>query len=673
MKLSDDNFGESTPILGKHGEYGALTMPDGVPHDAHGSTISFHDINYSAMVKTQPCCGKSERKVILKDINGVFRQGMNAILGPTGSGKSSLLDVLAGRKDKSGLTGEVLIDGHKQPENFKCMAGYVVQDDILMGTLTVRENLTFSATLRCPKMSLQDKEKRVQDIIDELGLQKCADSKVGTQMIRGISGGEKKRTSIGRELITFPGVLFLDEPTTGLDASTASSVMLLLHNLSRRGRTVIFSIHQPRYSIFKQFDTLLLLSAGETVYKGAADDSIEYFKQIGYQIEEYNNPPDFFLDVINGMYEVSEPDAASPNGNVSSHLLDQPQQLQLPDVKVINSDEEKEAVTENRLAAAFQNSSTCQKTLGESRQIHKDYEKRVADGTEVPLTGLEYARSWGIQWSTVSKRALLNLIRNPQTSVYQLVVSVIFGLVVGTIYFQMDTSLQSGVQNRVGVFFFIIMNMVFSNMSATELFIHERALFIHENVSGFYRVSAYFLAKVFCDILPTRCIPAFFFAPIVYFMVGLDVDVVKFFTFVLTLILTTLAACGIAFTMSSTFDIVGIANLFISLTYVFMMVFSGLLVNLETISVWLRWLRYISLFRYGIAALSVNELKDMEFCESLNGTDICQMAGNAYMKAQGIAFETSWDLWQNLLALGAITVIMLFLSYVQLIRLKKLK
>jgi ATP-binding cassette subfamily G (WHITE) protein 2 len=141
---------------------------------------------------------------------------MNAILGPTGSGKSSLLDILADRKDRKGLKGQVLMDGQVQTEDFKYHVGYVVQDDIVSGTLTVRENLAFSANLRLTrKTSQQQKTTIIDQVIEQLGLEKCADSKVGTEFSRGISGGERKRTNIGMELVLSPSVLFLDEPTTG--------------------------------------------------------------------------------------------------------------------------------------------------------------------------------------------------------------------------------------------------------------------------------------------------------------------------------------------------------------------------------------------------------------------------------------------------------------------------
>ncbi len=187
----------------------------------NGSTISFNSINYT--LEPKKCFPliplpfmKKKPKQILFDLTGVFKSGMNAILGPTGSGKSSLLDILADRKDHRGLQGEVFLDGEVQTEDFKYRVGYVVQDDIVSGNLTVRENLIFSANLRLSRNILsKDKRLIVDEVIEQLGLQKCADSKVGTEFQRGISGGERKRTNIGMELVLSPNVLFLDEPTTG--------------------------------------------------------------------------------------------------------------------------------------------------------------------------------------------------------------------------------------------------------------------------------------------------------------------------------------------------------------------------------------------------------------------------------------------------------------------------
>lgn len=147
---------------------------------AGGAVLSFHDICYRVKVKSGFLfCRKTVEKEILTNINGIMKPGLNAILGPTGGGKSSLLDVLAARKDPHGLSGDVLINGAPRPANFKCNSGYVVQDDVVMGTLTVRENLQFSAALRLPTtMTNHEKNERINMVIQELGLDKVADSKV---------------------------------------------------------------------------------------------------------------------------------------------------------------------------------------------------------------------------------------------------------------------------------------------------------------------------------------------------------------------------------------------------------------------------------------------------------------------------------------------------------------
>jgi ATP-binding cassette subfamily G (WHITE) protein 2 len=187
----------------------------------HGSTISFSSLNYRIYSKKfynyfPGSCLKSKQKQILYNLDGIFKPGMNAILGPTGSGKSSLLDILANRKDRESLTGEILLDGQTYRQDFNSRIGYVVQDDILSETLTVKENLMFSANLRLSrKISFKAKIDIVNLVVLQLELEKCADSKIGNQSNRRVSGGERKRTNIGMELVLSPTVLLLDEPTSG--------------------------------------------------------------------------------------------------------------------------------------------------------------------------------------------------------------------------------------------------------------------------------------------------------------------------------------------------------------------------------------------------------------------------------------------------------------------------
>ncbi|NXN79038.1 ABCG2 protein, partial [Bombycilla garrulus] len=624
-----------------------------------GSVLTFHNICYRVKIKTGFLCfQKTTKKEVLRDINGIMKPGLNAILGPTGSGKSSLLDILAARKDPHGLSGDVLINGAPQPANFKCTSGYVVQDDVVMGTLTVRENLKFSAALRLPKsVKESEKNERVNQIIKELGLSKVADSKVGTEFSRGVSGGERKRTNIGMELITDPAILFLDEPTTGLDASTANAVLLLLKRMSKKGKTIIFSIHQPRYSIFRLFDSLTLLAAGRVLYHGPAQQAIEYFQSIGYQCEPYNNPTDFFLDVINGdstAVAMSKADESNTAESTEEHS-------------------EYDKTLAEQLAEKYSNSAYYQETKAHLESISSGNTKK----TKELFRQITYANSFLHQLKWVSRRTFKNLIGNPQASVAQLCITAFLGLVVGAIYFGLEEN-SAGLQNRVGAMFFLTTNQCFSSVTALELFVVEKKIFIHEYISGYYGISAYFIAKLMADLIPIRTLPSIIFTCIVYFMLGLKPTVEAFFIMMFTLMMVSYTATSMALAIAAGQNVVAVANLLMTLSFVFMIIFSGLLVNLKSILSWLSWIKYFSIPRYGMAALQINELTGLNFCDSSNNTltnvcvFICRVCttGEEYLRRQGIDPST-WGLWQNHLALACMTVIFLTIAYLKLHFMKK--
>uniref|UniRef100_A0A8C1QBQ9 Broad substrate specificity ATP-binding cassette transporter ABCG2 n=1 Tax=Cyprinus carpio TaxID=7962 RepID=A0A8C1QBQ9_CYPCA len=613
-----------TEETGKNGMSGSNVIAMELIKKQHGATVSFHSIRYRVEQKSGSICRRTTvHKEILVDLNGIMRPGLNAILGPTGSGKSSFLDVLAARKDPAGLSGEVLINGALQPPNFKCLSGYVVQDDIVMGTLTVRENLCFSAALRLSsQISPREKEARVNHLISELALNKVADAKVGTQLIRGISGGERKRTSIGMELIIDPSVLFLDEPTTGLDASTAYSVLLLLKRMAGQGRTIIMSIHQPRYSIYRLFDSLTLLVNGKQVYHGPTQDALDYFANIGYACEAHNNPADFFLDIINGSSAAVNMTKIQNNGVLS--------------------------------------------TISELERITRAKDNNI----KAKCHTITYNSSFFHQLRWVLWRTFWNLMLNPQTSVAQLAVTTLMAAIVGAIFYGVKDD-QSGIQNRFGVLFFITTNQCFSTLSAAELFITERKLFIHEYTSGYYRVSVYFLSKILSDIITQRTVPTILFTCVVYFMIGLKPTVAAFFIFMLTVILVSCAAVSMTMAISADQSVVAVANIFMTISFIFMMIFSGLLVNLKSIMDWLSWLKYLSIPRYGLVALEINEFVGLKFCGNVSAVmsspaaDILMCTGEQHLTFQGIDYS-SWGLWHNHIALTLMTLIFLIIAYIKL-------
>mmetsp|Transcript_26825 Transcript_26825/g.43807 ORF Transcript_26825/g.43807 Transcript_26825/m.43807 type:complete len:755 (+) Transcript_26825:191-2455(+) len=262
--------------------------------------VVFRDLNYTVQVGSGR---KKKDKAILKDVSGVFQPGrFTAILGASGAGKTSLLNVLAGRAQGGKVNGDILINGEKATmSTMRRISAFVFQDDVILDTMTVREALVMSARLRLPrKMSHKDKMARVNEIIEEMQLEKCADTLIGSSLIKGVSGGERKRCALGMEMMSHPSVLFCDEPTSGLDSFTALHVVQVLKDLAQRGRTVVATLHQPSSEIFHMFDELLILSEGRIMYMGESEHSMDYFARVGFPCPKYTNPADyFFMKILN--------------------------------------------------------------------------------------------------------------------------------------------------------------------------------------------------------------------------------------------------------------------------------------------------------------------------------------------------------------------------------------
>ena len=239
---------------------------------------------------------QAREKVLVNGLSGVCRGGeVSAIMGPSGAGKTTLLNLLACRVEPT--AGQVLAnDLPYNYESFGNFANYVMQQDVLMQTLTVRETLQFAARLKLSATEAEQ-EARILELCGRLKLEKCLDVLVGGRLVKGISGGEKKRTSIAFELISDPAVIMLDEPTSGLDSLTSFIIVDFLAELAHRQRkTVLMTIHQPSSEIFFKFDRLLLLVEGSLVYQGRAADGEQYFAtKLNKRMAEFVNPADFFI------------------------------------------------------------------------------------------------------------------------------------------------------------------------------------------------------------------------------------------------------------------------------------------------------------------------------------------------------------------------------------------
>lgn len=272
----DDSDDESTKLMADH----------------KPASLYVQDVSYELNGKT-----------ILSNIHAMAHPGeVTAIMGASGAGKTTFLDILARKNKRGTVSGHFLVNGEKVGDAaYKNVIGFVDQEDTMLPTLTVHETILTSALLRLPRsMGRAAKEQRVYEVEKQLGIHHIRDSLIGSEegKGRGISGGEKRRVGIACELVTSPSILFLDEPTSGLDAYNAFNVIECLVTLAKTyQRTVVFTIHQPRSNIVALFDRLILLAQGKTVYSGPFSQCQPYFDRIGYPCPPGFNIADYLVDL----------------------------------------------------------------------------------------------------------------------------------------------------------------------------------------------------------------------------------------------------------------------------------------------------------------------------------------------------------------------------------------
>ncbi|CAH2045518.1 unnamed protein product [Thlaspi arvense] len=322
----DANRNETIPVQENRFSSPSHVIPclddsdDGPSHQSRQSSVLrqslrpiilkvFEELTYS--IKSQTGKGRywfgseepKPNRLVLNGVSGIVKPGeLLAMLGPSGSGKTTLVTALAGRLQGK-LTGTVSYNGDPFTSSVKRKTGFVTQDDVLYPHLTVMETLTYTALLRLPKeLTREEKIEQAETVVSDLGLTRCCKTVIGGGLIRGISGGERKRVSIGQEMLVNPSLLLLDEPTSGLDSTTAARIIATLRSLARGGRTVVTTIHQPSSRLYRMFDKVLVLSEGNPIYSGDSGRVMEYFGSIGFQPgSSFVNPADFVLDLANGI------------------------------------------------------------------------------------------------------------------------------------------------------------------------------------------------------------------------------------------------------------------------------------------------------------------------------------------------------------------------------------
>ncbi|KCV68816.1 hypothetical protein H696_04233 [Fonticula alba] len=459
-------------------------------------TLTWTDLVHVVDIKTGPLFRqKTVEKVILDKVSGQAQPGrLLAIMGPSGGGKTSLLDSISGRLRTRG--GTVTVNGGPMPSHFRLLASYVMQDDLLFESLTPRELLTFAARVRLSSsLSTKDIRFHVERLLDRLSLTRSADTRVGqaggsgsgSRGRRGLSGGERKRVAIAYEMITNPALLFLDEPTTGLDAFMALSLIELLRSLAAEGHTVVTTIHQPSSDIFALFDDLLLVARGRVAFRGEASRAVDYFDSLGYPCPTFSNPSDFFMKTLHS-----------------------------------NTDEDMvriRAITDR--CPPF---------------------KAIDDGVPPIKPAKPEKPSKSVVFKALLGRSNRLFLRNPVTFYARLGQTISSALMCGLLFWN-TTLTQTGVQGRAGGIFFLITSAVMSSMMNYVLsFPVEVAYFRREQLSQMYSPGQYYWTKFFSE-LPYSVIFPLLFSVISYFMLNLEATAPKFFVFLLVQwLLSTLSA-----------------------------------------------------------------------------------------------------------------------------------
>ncbi|TYI97959.1 hypothetical protein E1A91_D01G180500v1 [Gossypium mustelinum] len=548
-------------------------------------TITWRNITCSLSDKHS----KSVR-FLLKDVSGEAKPGrLLAVMGPSGSGKTTLLNVLASQilaSPRLALSG--LLEFNGKPSSTKAYKfAYVRQEDLFFSQLTVRETLSLAAELQLPEISsIEERDEYVNNLLFKLGLVSCADSIIGDAKVRGISGGEKKRLSLGCELIASPSVIFADEPTTGLDAFQAEKVMETLRLLAQDGHTVICSIHQPRGSVYGKFDDIVLLTEGTLVYAGPArDQPLEYFSRFGYQCPDHVNPAEFLADLISIDYSSSD--------------------------SVYSSKKRIDALVE---AFSTQSSAVLYAT--------------PLTGKTGPKQGMKFGKKiaakrkggWWKQFWLLLKRAWMQASRDGPTNKVRTRMSIASAIIFGSVFWRMGRS-QTSILDRMGLLQVTAINTAMAALTKTVgVFPKERAIVDRERAKGSYALGPYLLSKLIAEIPVGAAFPLMFGA-VLYPMARLHPTFSRFGKFCGIVTVESFAASAMGLTVGSMVPTTEAAMaLGPSLMTVFI-VFGGYYVTADNTPIIFRWIPRSSLIRWAFQGLCINEFTGLKF-DCQNSFDI---------------------------------------------------
>ncbi|KAG4928245.1 hypothetical protein AAZX31_19G161500 [Glycine max] len=604
-------------------------------------------------------------KTLLNDISGEARDGeIMAVLGASGSGKSTLIDALADRISKESLRGTVKLNGDVLESSLlKVISAYVMQDDLLFPMLTVEETLMFAAEFRLPRSFSKSKKKaRVQALIDQLGLRSAASTVIGDEGHRGVSGGERRRVSIGTDIIHDPIVLFLDEPTSGLDSTSAFMVVKVLQRIAQSGSIVIMSIHQPSYRILSLLDHLIFLSHGNTVFSGSPANLPAFFSEFGHPIPENENRTEFALDLIRELEQEA-------TGTKSLVDFNKSWQLKNKNQAQAQNEYDSKLSLKDAISASISRGKLVSGTNGNGR-----------NNSTALVSVPAFANSFWMEMLVIGKRSLTNSRRMPELFGIRLGAVLVTGAILATIFWHLDDS-PKGVQERVGFFAFAMSTTFYTCAEAMPVFLQERYIFMRETAHNAYRRSSYVLAHAIIS-LPSLLFLSLAFAATTFWAVGMTGGTSGFLFYFITILASFWAGNSFVTFLSGVVSHVMIGFTVVVAILAYFLLFSGFFISRDRIPPYWIWFHYLSLVKYpyegvlqnefdvrsprcfvrGIQmfentplgmvpeALKVELLKSMSQTLGMNITrSTCVVTGEDVLKQQGITQLTKWNcLWITL-------------------------
>lgn len=552
-------------------------------------TICFKHVNYfvdmPVDVKKQGI--QEDRLQLLRDVSGAFRPGiLTALVGVSGAGKTTLMDVLAGRKTGGYIEGNISISGYpKKQETFARISGYCEQNDVHSPYVTVYESLVYSGWLRLPaEVDSETRKMFVEEVMELVELTPLRGALVGLPGVNGMSTEQRKRLTIAVELVANPSIIFMDEPTSGLDARAAAIIMRTVRNIVDTGRTIVCTIHQPSIDIFEAFDELFLMKrGGQLIYAGPLG-------QNSHKLVEY-------LSKVDGVPPIKD------GYNPATWMLE---------VTAMSE--------ERRLGVDFAEIYQSSELYKRNMEVVDNLSKPVAGSTDLhfptkySLPSLEQCRAclWKQHWS---------YWRNPHYTAVRFFFTTIISLMFGTICwnFGPKRSKQQDILNAMGSMYAAVLFLGVTNSSSVQPVVSvERTVVYRERAAGMYSALPYAFAQVAIE-LPYVLVQTAIYTLIFYSMAAFEWTIPKFcwyffFTYFTLLYFTFFGMMNVAITPNHNVAAIAAAPFFMLWN-----LFSGFMIPHRMIPLWWRWYYWVNPVAWSLYGLLTSQYGNLD--TSLRMTD----------------------------------------------------